>query len=73
MQFRVEQASTSARRASVTTFLDGQKVVAGHIDYTSDGEATAQWVGGGLSWMVRVARMTPELVERRKREASTPK
>lgn len=73
MRFRVDALSPDARRASVTSFVDGQKVGANVIDYTIDTEAAGQWAGGGLSWTLRVARMTPELMQRRKQGAPAQK
>jgi hypothetical protein len=73
LQVRVDREGAERRKVSVVGLLAGTKVVEGELRFTKDRDATTTLSGGGLTWKIRVARMTPELVERRRKDPTSDK
>jgi hypothetical protein len=73
LKFRAEAPTEAERKAVVTGVVDGKDAAAATLRYSKEGEAKADFDGGGYSWSVRVARMTPQLLERKKSEIAERK
>jgi hypothetical protein len=56
----------------VTCLVDGRKVAGGTVSFTRDAEATDTFTGGGYTWEVHAVPATPELIERRRKQAPDP-
>ena len=68
LKIRVGRDDSFHRTANVAAFVDGKKVSGGLVQFTKDSEATITFEGGGYLWKIRAARVSPELLERRRKE-----